>query len=68
MVADYMTFEEARDHLRIALSAVYAAADRGDLERAEVLGKTVLTRESVMAYRPRPNSRRGGGAGEKATK
>jgi hypothetical protein len=59
MVTNYMTFEEARDYLGVVRSAVYDAANRGDLVRVKVLGKTVLTRASVEAYRPRQNKRRG---------
>lgn len=57
-VADFMTFEEAAAHLGIALSAVYSAARRGDLRTAEVLGKTVLVKASVLSFMPRPNRRR----------
>ncbi len=62
-VTAYMTHEEARRLHGVHLSAIYFAIGRGDLTTAEVLGKTVLTRESVMAWTPRKNARRRKGTG-----
>lgn len=57
-VSAYMTHEEARAHHGVHLSAIYQAIGRGDLTTVKVLGKTVLTRQSVMEWQPRPNCRR----------
>ena len=57
-IEDYITPPEAATLLGVAAPTIYDAIKAGKLTTHEILGKTVLLREEVVAYPLRPNRRR----------